>query len=98
MPRKRHTPEQAIRKLREAEVELAKGLTTGDVARKLGITEQTFYRWKRNSAAYPLRAISSSGHDDGSEFQFSPSVKPGAGQCLRQTRGGSGAPGVSSNR
>jgi len=47
MPRKRHTPEQIIRKLREAEVELAKGLTTVDVARKLGITEQTYYRWRK---------------------------------------------------
>lgn len=47
MPRKRHTPEQIIRKLREAEVELAKGQTTGDVARKLGITEQTYYRWRK---------------------------------------------------
>ena len=40
MPRKRHTPEQIIRKLREAEVELAKGQTTVEVVRKLGITEQ----------------------------------------------------------
>jgi transposase-like protein len=47
MPRKRHTPEQIIRKLREAEVELAKGQTTGDVVRKLGITEQTSYRWRK---------------------------------------------------
>ena len=47
MPRKRHTPEQIIRKLREAEVELAKGQTTGDVVRKLGITEQTYYRWRK---------------------------------------------------
>ncbi len=47
MSRKRHTPEQIIRKLREAEVELAKGLTTGDVVRKLGITEQTYYRWRK---------------------------------------------------
>ena len=47
MARKRHTPEQIIRKLREAEVELAKGLTTVDVARKLGITEQTYYRWRK---------------------------------------------------
>ena len=38
---KRHTAEQIIRKLREAEVELAKGQTTADVARKLGITEQS---------------------------------------------------------
>ena len=47
MPRKRHTPEQIIRKLREAEVELSKGQTTGDVVRKLGITEQTYYRWRK---------------------------------------------------
>jgi len=47
MARKRHTPEQIIRKLREAEVELAKGLTTADVVRKLEITEQTYYRWRK---------------------------------------------------
>ncbi len=47
MPRKRHTPEQIIRRLREAEVELAKGQTTGEVARKRGITEQTDYRWRK---------------------------------------------------
>ena len=47
MPRKRHTAEQIIRKLREAEVELAKGRTTGDVVRKLGITEQIYYRWRK---------------------------------------------------
>jgi DNA-binding CsgD family transcriptional regulator len=43
MGRKRHTPEQIIRKLREAEVELAKGQPMVEVARKLGITEQTYY-------------------------------------------------------
>ncbi len=47
MSRKRHTPEQIIRKLREAEVELAKGQATVDVIRKLGITEQTYYRWRK---------------------------------------------------
>jgi len=47
MARKRHTPEQIIRKLREAEVELAKGETTVDVVRKLEITEQTYYRWRK---------------------------------------------------
>ena len=47
MSRKRHTPEQIIRKLREAEVELAKGQPTVDVIRKLGITEQTYYRWRK---------------------------------------------------
>jgi transposase-like protein len=43
MGRKRHTPEQIIRKLREAEVALAKGQAMAEVARKLGVTEQTYY-------------------------------------------------------
>ncbi len=47
MPQKRYKPEQIINKLREAEVELSKGKTTGRICRKLGITEQTYYRWRR---------------------------------------------------
>ena len=45
--KKRQTPEQIIPKLREAEVELAKGATVGVVCKKLGITEQTYYRWRK---------------------------------------------------
>ena len=51
MGRKRHTAEPIIRKLREAEVELAKGQTTADAARKLGIIEQTYYRWRKEYGA-----------------------------------------------
>ncbi len=40
-------PEQIIGKLREAEVLLSQGLTVGEVARKLEIVEQTYYRWRR---------------------------------------------------
>ena len=47
MPRKRYTSEQIIVHLREAEVELARGQTTGEVCRQLGITEQTYYRWRK---------------------------------------------------
>jgi putative transposase len=47
MGRKRHGAEQIIAKLREAEVELARGKTAGEVCRKLGVTEQTYYRWRR---------------------------------------------------
>ena len=47
MGRKRHGAEQIIAKLREAEVELARGKTPGEICRKLGITEQTYYRWRR---------------------------------------------------
>ncbi len=47
MGRMRHTAEQIIAKLREAEIELAKGQKTADVIRKLGITEQIYYRWRK---------------------------------------------------
>ncbi len=47
MARKRHTAEQIIAKLREAEVELAKGQPLVDVVRKLEIAEQTYYRWRK---------------------------------------------------
>jgi putative transposase len=47
MPRKRHSPEQIIRKLREAEVEQSKGVSVPEICRKLEIAEQTLYRWRR---------------------------------------------------
>ena len=47
MARKRYTPEQIIAKLREAEVRLAAGEKTGVICRSLGISEQTYYRWRR---------------------------------------------------
>jgi transposase-like protein len=47
MKKKGFTPEQIINMLREAEVLLSQGSTAVDVARKLGITEQTYYRWRR---------------------------------------------------
>lgn len=47
MARKRYGPEQIIRKLREAEVELAKGATIPAVCKKLGVTQNTYYRWRK---------------------------------------------------
>ena len=47
MAKRRHTAEQIITKLREAEVLLAKGTKMPQVCRKLGITEQTYYRWRK---------------------------------------------------
>ncbi len=47
MAKKRHTAEQIISKLREAEVLLAKGTEMPQVCRKLGVTEQTYYRWRK---------------------------------------------------
>ena len=47
MKKKGFSAEQAIGKLREAEVLLSQGSTVGQVSRKLGVTEQTYYRWRR---------------------------------------------------
>ena len=52
--KKRHTAEQIVAKLREAEVELAKGRKIPEVARKLSITEQTYYRWRKEYGGLKL--------------------------------------------
>jgi putative transposase len=46
MRRKRHSPEQIIRKLREAEAELATDASMETVCKKLEISEATYHRWK----------------------------------------------------
>ena len=46
MRRIRHTPEQIIRKLREADAELAKGVAIPEVCKALGIAEATYHRWR----------------------------------------------------
>ncbi len=46
MKRRRHTPEQIIRKLREAERMLAEGAEIPEVAKALEVSEQTFHRWR----------------------------------------------------
>ena len=47
MSRKQFTIEQIITKLREAEVSLSKGATMAMLCRSLGVTEQTYYRWRK---------------------------------------------------
>lgn len=46
MKRKRHTPEQIVGKLREADAMLATGSTIGQICQRLEIGEQTFHRWR----------------------------------------------------
>ena len=46
MSRKRYTPEQIIGMLRQAEVELAQGRKVPEVCRSLGVSEQSYYRWR----------------------------------------------------
>jgi putative transposase len=45
--RTRYTSEQIIAKLREAEVELSRGQSVAEVCRKIGVTDQTYYRWRK---------------------------------------------------
>ena len=47
MARKRYAAEEIIGKLREAEVVLAQGEAVAQVARRLGVAEPTYYRWRR---------------------------------------------------
>ena len=47
MARKRYTVEQIINHLREADVLLAQDLTVGEVCRRIGVSEQSYYRWRK---------------------------------------------------
>ena len=58
MKRKKNSPEQIVGKLRQAQLELGKGATIEQVSRKLGITEQTYYRWKREYGGMEVDQLS----------------------------------------
>jgi putative transposase len=51
MPRKRHKPEEIVAKLRQADVLVSQGKSVADAIREIGVTEVTYYRWGRSSAA-----------------------------------------------
>jgi putative transposase len=52
--KQRPTPEQVIAKLREAEVKLARGTAVGQVCKDLGVTEPTYYRWRKEYGGMKL--------------------------------------------
>ena len=54
MSRNRHKPEQIIAKLREVEVELAKGTPVAQACKKIAVTEQTYYRWRKEYGGMKL--------------------------------------------
>jgi len=57
MAQKRYTAEQIIRKLREAEIELGRGMKTKEVVRRLGVTEQTYYRWRKEYGGLKVNQV-----------------------------------------
>ena len=54
MGRRRYTSEQIIHKLREAEVELGRGWKVPQVCRQIGVSEQTYYRWRKEYGGLKL--------------------------------------------
>ena len=57
MARRSYRPEQIINKLREAEVLLSQGSTVGEASRKIGVTEQTYYRWRREYGGMRIEQV-----------------------------------------
>ena len=57
MVRRSYRPEQIINKLREAEILLSQGSTVGEATRKIGITEQTYYRWRREYGGMRIEQV-----------------------------------------
>ena len=47
MPNKKHKPEEIIGKLREVEIVLAQGASTAEACRRIAVSEQTYYRWRK---------------------------------------------------
>lgn len=47
MPSKKHKPEEIIGKLREVEIVLAQGASTVEACRRIAVSEQTYYRWRK---------------------------------------------------
>ena len=70
MARKRFTAEQIIMKLREAEVGLAQGRTVGQVSKQIGVTGQTYYRWRKEYGGLWRRLPIRYGHLDLSQHRY----------------------------
>ena len=50
MAKRKHTPEQVLNKLRQAEIAISKGSTVAEASRKIGVSRQTLYRWRSEYA------------------------------------------------
>ena len=57
MVRKTYTPEQIINRLREAEIHINQGIPIAEASRKIGVTEQTYYRWRREYGGLRIEQV-----------------------------------------
>ena len=57
MSRKRYSPEKIIGMLREAEVALAQGMTVGAICRQLSVSEQSYYRWRKQYGGLKISQV-----------------------------------------
>ena len=57
MSRKRYSPEKIIGMLREAEVALAQGMSVGAICRQLSISEQSYYRWRKQYGGLKISQV-----------------------------------------
>ncbi len=57
MAKKSHSPELIINKLREAEILLNQGSTVSEASRKIGVTEQTYYRWRKEYGGLRIEQV-----------------------------------------
>jgi putative transposase len=54
MKQKHHTPEQIVGLLRQAEARMAQGQGMGQICKAFGVSEATYYRWKKSYGSMPL--------------------------------------------
>jgi transposase-like protein len=57
MPRKKHTPEEIIAKLRQVDVLSSQGVLVADAVRQIGVTEVTYYRWRQEYGGLKLDQV-----------------------------------------
>ena len=91
MARRRHTREQIITKLREAEVALAQGQSVAQVCRALGVAEQTCYRWRKEYGGMRVAQAKRPGQLEGENARLRRAVADLT--VANQTSGGSGRRG-----
>ena len=96
MPRKKHSSEQIITKLREAEVAMSTGSKVSEVCRQIGVTEQTFYRWRNEYGGLRIDQVASQTTRVGERPPQESCCRPDPGQP--DTEGGGGGKLLSPTR